>query len=272
MAVVAGVWAVLATTAGAQAAKRLILTDGSYQSATEFQKQGDRVRYFSAERGEWEELPVSLVDWKATGEWNAGQAGQNSAETLHQVTAEEIAARKEEMLNTPEVAPGLRLPSDGGVFVFEEAQGHSTLVPVLGTKLHEDETDANGRMGGVAKSAHNPAQTIELNGHSAKTRLHAMAPTLYIDIEDENGLIPAANFRLARLERKRDKRLLGGNAPRSGEDALTQRFVRARAEKFSGDWWKIVLLEDLSPGEYALLDYTGGAIQGNLVWDFTVEK
>src|SRR3984957_21067226 len=49
--------------------QRLVLRDGSYQVVTKYQKVGDRVRYFSAERGQWEELTENLVDWAATETW-----------------------------------------------------------------------------------------------------------------------------------------------------------------------------------------------------------
>src|SRR5580658_3960 len=41
---------------------RLILKDGSYQVVRDYKIVGDRVHYLSQERGDWEEMPVDMVD------------------------------------------------------------------------------------------------------------------------------------------------------------------------------------------------------------------
>ena len=53
---------------------RLILKDGTYQVVREYKLVGDRVRYLSQERGDWEELPANLVDWDATRKWEQAHA------------------------------------------------------------------------------------------------------------------------------------------------------------------------------------------------------
>src|SRR6202051_2546076 len=90
--------------------RRLILKDGSYQLVTKYEVKGDRVRYMSAERDDWEELPSSLVDWPATEKYEQERAAGSSVPEAAQLDKEIEQQNEREEAQRPEVAPGLRLP------------------------------------------------------------------------------------------------------------------------------------------------------------------
>src|SRR5580704_14049972 len=46
--------------------KKLMLKDGTFQLVREYQLDGDRVRYYSIDQRDWQEIPAALVDWDAT--------------------------------------------------------------------------------------------------------------------------------------------------------------------------------------------------------------
>src|SRR3954467_7818267 len=204
--------------------KRLILKEGSYQMATKWEVKRDRVRYYSAERSMWEELPDSLVDWPATNNWEKDHPKGVSREVM-QLSAEEEAERKIEEAKTPQVAPGLKLPSDGGVYLLDPFQGEPSLVEMVqnGGEINAD------RGKNILRAAINPfasvKQTIELKGTRARVQAHAAQPVFYLNVaEDDSGdadakvksekkpgdLDQAADrFRIVKVEKKKATRVVG---------------------------------------------------------------
>src|SRR5260370_3656410 len=70
------------TTAGVPVlprGKKLVLKDGTFQLARDYQRNGERVRYLSAERGGWEEIPAAMVDWDATAKAAAAEQADEEA-------------------------------------------------------------------------------------------------------------------------------------------------------------------------------------------------
>src|SRR6266705_4968330 len=110
-----------------QLAKRLILKDGSYQLATKWQIKGDRVRYYSPERSEWEEVPKSMVDWAATEKYERDRASGKPAPEAVELDKELEAERQADEAKSPHVAPGLRLPDEGGVVLLDTFQNQPQL-------------------------------------------------------------------------------------------------------------------------------------------------
>src|SRR5260370_18457860 len=94
--------------------KKLVLKDGNFQLVRDYQRIGERVRYLSAERGEWEEIPAAMVDWDATAKAAAADQAEEDAlaKKLH---AHEQAQRIEtgiDMYASPQDATGVFLTHD----------------------------------------------------------------------------------------------------------------------------------------------------------------
>jgi hypothetical protein len=253
----------------AQQNKRLILKDGSWQGIREFQMQGDRVRYLSSERGEWEEVPANLVDWKATEQWNSPKENPE----LKKLAQEEEAERRAVAENTPTVAPGVRLPANGGVFVLDEYNDRPQLL-----ELTQSGSELNKNTGkNILRATINPVasakQTFEIKGARARIQVHTAAPEIYINVDEAQGatkLDVGDRFKILRLESTRhDSRVLAANKITFyGRVSQQQNVIGARAEKFSGDWIKIIPLDALERGEYAVVEMLSGHDMNLYVWDF----
>lgn len=274
-------------------AQRLILKDGSYQLASKYEIKGERVRYYSAERGEWEEIPKSLIDWDATEKYEQGQLqGAPSPEAV-QLDKELEAEQKAEEARSPHVAPGLRLPDDGGVFLLDTFQNQPQLA-----ELQQSGGELNKNMKtNILRAAINPLasakQTIELPGEHAKIQSHTGVPSIYVNIDaDQNSgspnsgapaaatatatgepppLPPAERFKIIRAQLKGGKRIAGGiKVAVYGKVKAEQQFVPATVTPMTGGWVKLTPTEPLGTGEFAIAEMLGKAGMNLYVWDFGV--
>src|ERR1700732_2966039 len=265
-----------------QLAKRLILKDGSYQLATKWEVKGDRVRYLSAERNEWEEVPKSMVDWAATDKYEKERAAGKPAPEAVALDKELEAERQADEARSPHVAPGLRLPDDGGVILLDTFQTQPQLI-----ELQQSSGELNKNMkGNILRATINPIagskQIIELPGLHAKIQAHVTVPAIYVNLEQQDQLAKATQiaektkeerrpwdrFRIVRLQANKDKRIVGDiKIAIYGKVSQEQKLVLTTASKLTGGWVKVTPSGDLEPGEYAVIELLGKDGINLYVWD-----
>ena len=257
--------------------RRLILKDGSYELISKYEIRGDRVRYLSSERHQWEEAPYSLVDWPATERF-AQEAASERQSGIRQLRENEARERAEEDANTPVVSPGIRLPDTGGVFLLDTFQGKPEL-----NQLRQNGADVNkNTAGNIVRAAINPfagsKQSIELKGTRAAIQSHVATPFIYLAM-DSSGDPPTdytpemvkEHFRIVRCEEKKGNRTVGIlNISVSGKAKDQVNFVETAAEAVSGRWVKVTAGAPLQTGEYALVELLEKDRINAFVWDFGV--
>jgi len=269
-------------------AKRLILKDGSYQLATQWEVHGDRVRYLSAERNEWEEVPNSLVDWPATEKWEKDRAAGVPDAAAVELDKEIEAERAAEEAKQPLVAPDLHLPEDGYVMLLDSFQNQPQLV-----ELQQSGGEVNrNRKENILRATINPIssakQSIELPGLHAAIQAHASVPSVYVNVttpEESNAQAqgpqqpqqpqrpeePWDRFHIVRLHAKNGKRIVG-NIKVNPLKKVSQEedLVQTTAQRLTGGWVKVTPTAALEPGEYAVVEMLGTEGINMFVWDFGI--
>jgi hypothetical protein len=181
-----------------QLAGRLILKDGSYQLVTKYEIKGDRVRYKSAERDEWEELPSALVDWPATEKYEKDRATSAIPEAAA-IDKEIDADHQAALSRLPQVAPGLRLPDYSGVFLLDNFQGQPQLVELQQSEGNVDRDTKANILRGVIPMAGGAKQSVEIEGEHATVHAHVAVPSIYINVEDDSAAAPSGQTSSAQL-------------------------------------------------------------------------
>jgi hypothetical protein len=277
---------------GQDLAKRLILKDGSYQLATKWEIKGDRVRYLSAERNEWEEVPNSLVDWAATDKYEKDRAAGVPSPEAIELDKEMAAERAAEEARSPLVAPGLHLPELGSVLLLDTYQNQPELV-----ELQQNGGELNrNRKANVLHAAINPIasskQTIELDGPHAAVQSHTNLPSIYVNVEQgqdagtggfpeqpqrpqqpQQPQQPWDRFHIVRAKAKNGKRIVGDiKISMIGKVSQEQNLVPTTSQQLTGGWIKVTPSAALEPGEYAVVELLGKEGMNTFVWDFGVNS
>jgi hypothetical protein len=282
---------------------RLILKDGTYQLVRKYEIAGDRVRYISIERsGEWEELPVDLVDWDATRKWERDHATEKeeaspAMKEAADIDKEEAAARDQAIARRPEVAKGLELPDEDGVFALDTFQGTPELVEMLPAELNANTKSKHG-LNTLNPMAGSNA-SLELDGAHAKVHFHVNDPTIYLSLNarddaeevtthamtvNTGGAKDVASrkhgahstnsgFAIVRVDERRAIRIVGAiHMSHDGTVTQDEDVMPTKVEVLPGKHWlKITPAQQLTIGEYALVEILSPSDINQSVWDFRVD-
>ena len=244
------------------ASQKLYLKDGTYQLVSSYEVNGDRVRYYSVERSEWEEIPLSLVDLAAT---KRAEAEEKSVQKKQLQEGDEVA--KERFYKPPdtgfEIAPGIHLPNDDGVFAFDGIR-----VIRLIQSTPEVVTDKRRAAFAMAVPGHllKSQVILELPGEKAAVRLQQAMPTFYVKSSEGLG----AKMELLPVKVVKDSRIVERlEASRSGLGKASQAAapIELQRTQVAPGLYCLKLLHPLDPGEYALGDLAQQGVTP-VLWPF----
>ncbi len=237
---------------------RLYLKDGTYQLASEYKVVKDRVSYLSSERGEWEEIPLEMVDLARTKK----EAEQHDED----LKADAKAQAEEDAAERLAVKHVEQIPAEPGVYYIHNDKLET--VKVAESKL------VNNKRRSVLKAL-SPIPmvagkaTLEIDGDASSREITEKRPEFFF------RLSTFERFGIVKLtQSKKNSRIVENINIVPVSKEIVQEFHEVKTfKKQEGDnVYKIWPENDLEPGEYALVEYTEGLDSINTqVWDFKIK-
>lgn len=233
---------------------KLYLKDGGYQLVREYKVEGDRVKFYSIERSDWEEIPLALVDIKRTDAETAERREETEKYT-QEVSDEDAAAR--ELHHQI-----MQIPRDPGVYQLDD-HDKLRIFPIAESTIH----NSKGRsVLKVFVPVVNGKQTLELNGEHSQNVVTDRSPEFYLQLSEMEPfaiikLTPAKGVRIV-------EEISVITVAKESEETRT--VVPTFTKQLTDNGlYKIWPQDPLPGGEYAVVEYTDGKVNIQ-VWDFSI--
>ena len=254
--------------------KKLFLKNGTFQLVREYQVEGDRVRYYSLDSLQWEEIPASLVDWDATKKEAAREQQEETA--LIKQAQKEQAEQNAEPLDIDasiQIGPGVFLPDGDGLFVYDSGGIR---------KMTEAAPEGNVSKGKLIEQVLIPIpvvpsrHVIYIPGEHAKLRLKPSEPEFYLRTSEPDQ----PELDLIRTKVEKGKRRIENLDEIAGERSDIRESIPIHILQMADGVFRVTVEKDLAPGEYAVLEVLRGAAgqtaeaNGEMnfyVWDFGMD-
>jgi hypothetical protein len=235
---------------------KLYLKDGSFHVVREYKVDGDRVRYYSVERSDWEEIPVELLDLKRTEAENAAHEAKQ-AEEAKMISEEDKARRNQDR----EV---MKIPQDPGAYMLENNQ--LRIFKQADSKVHTDKGRTVLKVLSPVPLVAGKA-TVEVDNAHSTNVVKDSRPEIYLQLsaDERYGIIkltPKGQVRVA-------DRLSIIPVTKEVVDDIEE--VPIFRKQLSDNFlFKIWAEQDMPDGEYAVVQFTPGKTNMQ-IWDFAIK-
>ena len=235
---------------------KLYLKDGDYHLVREYQVEGDRIRYYSTERGEWEEIPKALVDLEKTE-----RERKTNSETAAKEAQEQDEEEKAERQQRREIAS---IPVDSGAYYKVGEQ-------IKALPLADYQVITSKKRKAIQVLSPVPLvpgkASVVIKGEHSKFVVGEDRPEFFLRLAKQE------RFGIISLTPKKSLRVVENIAiiPVSKQNIEERKQMEAFQQQLGEGLFKVWPEKPLAPGEYALVEYSDDQENGEvnlLVWDF----
>ena len=237
---------------------KLYLKSGEYHMVREYQVQSDRIRYFSTERGEWEEIPKELVDLNKTESEKKAKV-----ETLTREARAEDEEEKAERAQRKEIAS---IPMESGAY-FKAGEEIKALPSADYQVITSKKRKALQMISPVPLIPGKAAVIVK--GEHASFQIHEDRPSFFLRLAKEE------KFGIIRLTPRKGQRVVENISiiPVSNQSIEDRKQMDTFEQQLMWNLYRVWPEKPLEPGEYALMEYSEANDTDDIqlmIWDFAV--